>query len=415
MKRKRLIVLAVAIAAGCAVMVFAPEGFAQSQEILALKNALEARIIEKRQILDETRAMVRWLLLATVLIILLGGASAFVQIIEKRWVKPVTVALGILVALVTSIVDIMFTADYRTLRAAAVEFRQKIDDARLLVADIHFKDNQTAQARAIEIQKILAEISGMEKKFTLLTTGFDLLPVAYAQQASLPPWTNDPQGLADRGSSFQFVGRAEDADLAKARELSLQDAVGRAAGVLADQLKAGKLEQLPAPEADTIRDYVRRSATTAGTHFTQGPSGRFQYYTLIKLDKSFLAPEVLRFVLPKPVKVVDPVLLRWRHRALLGGEFERRVAVYVGDVQPNTAFRLLIYVPRPDALVMRDQRGLLPTASAIAESQSTLLNIHVDPKSRQVDFGHNQRTYRLKFEIVGNQQDRVVLEVLRVR
>ncbi len=55
--------------------------------------------------------------------------------------------------------------------------------------------------------------------------------------------------------------------------------------------------------------------------------------------------------------------------------------MYVGDVQQNAAFRMLIFVPKADALVMSDEYGMFPTAMVRNEAQSVLLDRRVDPKS----------------------------------
>ncbi len=416
MQGNRYLISAAAIAAGLAVLACAPDATAQYSGMLEMQKRLEERLAEKIQVLADTELKASWLMTMTILIVVLGAVTASLQKLQRRWTKPATAAAGLAVAVITGVVGIVFPTDYRALRVAAFEVREKIERARDLLAEVRGKDDSNARTTVHEIQKLLAGISDIERKIQVGASYLELLPTAHAGDAPSPAWVRDRRGPADRGGIYQFVGEAESTDLGKAKELSLRDAIERAANVLAAQLGGAKLEQRAPAEAGAIRDYVRRSAAPADTYFTRdAPSGRYQYFTLIKLDKSFLAPEVVRFMLPAgPIKVIGQSQVKQRHRTLLGGEFERKVAVYVGDVEQNAAFRMLIYVPKANALVMNDEHGMLPTAMVRGEAQSVLLDRRVDPKSREVEFDHNQKSYRLVFDAVERRfTDLVVFEVFR--
>jgi len=75
---------------------------------------------------------------------------------------------------------------------------------------------------------------------------------------------------------------------------------------------------------------------------------------------------------------------------------------------------MLIYVPKADSLVMNDEHGMVPTAMARGEAQAVLLDRHVNPKAREVEFGYGQRAYRLVFDAVERRgTDLVVFDVFR--
>jgi hypothetical protein len=71
-------------------------------------------------------------------------------------------------------------------------------------------------------------------------------------------------------------------------------------------------------------------------------------------------------------------------------------------------------VPKADALVMGSEHGMVPTATARSEAQTVILDREVDPKAREVEFGYNQKTYRLVFNAVERRLvDKVEFEVFR--
>lgn len=170
------------------------------------------------------------------------------------------------------------------------------------------------------------------------------------------------------------------------------------------------------PESEVIRRYGaprRDIQTREGGRYYEYPGVGFEL-----LQGGVTAIYVLGRVMTQTqapaIKVLERAQVRQRHRTLLGGEFDRKVAVYVGDVQKTSAFRMLIYVPKARAAVMEDESDIVPTAVARGEAQSVLLDRRVDPTTREVEFAYNGKTYRLVFDALERRgTDRVIFEVFR--
>ena len=172
------------------------------------------------------------------------------------------------------------------------------------------------------------------------------------------------------------------------------------------------------PEAELIRRYGaprREIKTREGGRYYEYPGAGFEVhqgsvtaiYIIARVPTQQAAPA-------SPVKALERTQVRQRHRVFLGGEFGGRLALYVGDVEENSAFRLLIYVPAETGESAAG--GMMPTAIARSEAAKMLFDARIDPALRQVNFAHEQKQYQLTFSVVagkGTRLDRLEFEIFR--
>jgi hypothetical protein len=402
---------------GLAVGAWSVDAVAQAEN-LDLKM-VTSTLNNRAQVLPDLHLKESWLLGLTIAVGLFGVLAAFIQGIDIPWKKSLTAVLGLAISVITVVMTTIFPTDYRGFRAARLEIRDKIEEAQLIVEAIaRDTDPQQRAQKIASVQKLLAEVLAIQRKILAQGVLIEILPHAYAaMSSSAPPWVSQRGQSPDRGSSFAFVGRYIGPDLASARDLSLADAVEQASNALSENLDGRKLTERGAEEARAIREYVRRSAATADTYYTVNPGGQgYQYFTLINLDKSFLAPEVVRIILPRdPIKVLEKVEVRQRQRVRLGGEFEGKLALYVGDVRGRSPFRMLLYVPTAQAKITDQTGAPIPTVLARAEVEKVIFDGSVDPKVNEVPFEYSNKKYRLVFTVSErrNRTDRVIVDVFR--
>lgn len=389
---------------------------AQINEFETARSGLLKAVETRARVLSSIEAKETWLLVLTIAVGAAGALTAFIQGVEIPWKRTCTAFLGLAISITTVVLTTVYPTDYRGFRAARIELEAKLDEARHLLEAFRLNADVSEQQRQIaSVQKLLSEFQVIRTKILAHGLAVEIVPHASAASAAgAPEWLSQRGGPADRGNFFQFIGHGSGDEPAKARELSLENAVEQASNTLSETIDRKKLIQRTPEEVRAIRDYVRRSVAIAGTHYLGDSSTRqYQHFTLIKLDKLFFAPDVVRLIFPAAsAKAVAKVEVRQRHRAAIGGEFANNLALYVGDVSGKNPFRILLYIPASRADV--EQSGAMPTALARGEAKKLILDQQIDPtKGKEVDFAYDSKKYRLVFEVIErqNRTDRVVAEI----
>ena len=215
------------------------------------------------------------------LLIAIGVCGAFVTLFQKwdnKWTKTATVALGAATTILTLVNTQAFSADYRSLRLAASEGRALTAQLWALVAIINdpqtSADNRVANQgvflnKLAQFQTIIDHLQGNDKQQSALL----VLPVVYAQTASLPPWTKT---LPSDNSTLYFLGIGNDPLLSEAKTKSANDAYNKA-------LQRLKGQAPQASDADFL-SLIKSAAIVQDSAFVAGANG-YTYYTLLRLAK----------------------------------------------------------------------------------------------------------------------------------
>lgn len=304
MKRRaiHIIVLGWVLFAGFTVL--AQEG--QNNEDI-LKTYMDEVISKVENNIQKLEGKANVALLMVLAVGIIAAIIAFLQKFEFKGNKLITAFLGLIIAVIT-VIDANLYPDHQTLK-------KKIAEARVLESQLDTKRLQPVkpedkEARNKEIQEILHKLAlisvELEKEVYLAENGiftFDLIPSAYAQSQQLPSWIENPPS---DNFYLYFVGNALDGSLAQAKELSLQDARAVAVDFMVSQLQ--RIEGIAASNInmETLSDKLIESAEVYRTHYYLKPDdNNYQYYTLLRLVKSFLEIDLTFFAIEKNIDIQE--------------------------------------------------------------------------------------------------------------
>jgi hypothetical protein len=241
-----------------------------------------------------------------VLTLAVGAVISALQASKMRSVKPITVVLGIITAILTGVNGTVFPADVKTLGRAIVDgdavIRQLwvklgfLQSGQLTGADL--KAARDAFATELgRFQTVADTLTGSTvptKTTTSRNETPDLLPVVYAQAPSwLPDWTRKIP--AETAKGLYFVGRAVDPSLAVAKQNSPDAALYNAAQAL--------IVTAPSVSPSALLDLIKASAVTQDSAFAyDGNRKAYEYYTLLRLN-----PQIRELVTVLPAASASPM------------------------------------------------------------------------------------------------------------
>lgn len=223
-----------------------------------------------------------------VLVVLLGAVVAGFQKIDKSWCRNSCLVLGIVIAALTGINNVVFPKDVKTLRSSVVDGQQVLGNMRVISASLAGASGEDRAALLVEFRKSLEKFSDIQRKAEVARVWEPLATTVYAAEQALPFRIPDDPG------NYYIVGMAVDAPLATARQKSYEDAVSR----MCDQLKTATARQ-DVPSANYYRALVLSSAVVANTGFTYDAGARqYRYYTLLRLNKAYGSAAAVQKLLP---------------------------------------------------------------------------------------------------------------------
>ena len=226
-----------------------------------------------------------------VAVIVFGVVISSLHTSDDKWARKMTLALGILTAILTGINSRVFTADDRTLRRATFEGDGVISQLWVMVDTI--KDEHTSPQDKLNVKgdylKKLLEFQAIGERLNGTTnapanasnsrnadSGFGILPRVYAASTrGVPAWVQKPPS---DNTSLYFVGKASADSLTRAKQNSLDDAYHNA--VL--ELRA----QAPNASDAALLTVVKASAVEQDSAFTyDSQASSYTYYTLLRVSR----------------------------------------------------------------------------------------------------------------------------------
>ncbi len=285
--RLLLVALVLGILSISAVRVFAQSDDPQIDQIQSL--------IERRaEKVEHWRSEAREILGMTVAVGLLGIAAGGIQSFKAGWVKPATIAVGLVVSSLTLIQSTVFKTDHRQLLRAASQAEQQLDEAKLILPQARNARNGDDWAVLVdEIKTRLFRIDALEQQLLSGESASGAVPAAAvatfslvasaeaAESAGEPSWVSEPPTGTD---SVYFVGLGSSPSLGEAKRASNQDAVDQALdhfALAAERLETGTLDP------DALSRKIVELANIASTYSTFDPkTGAWRYYTLLRLPRS---------------------------------------------------------------------------------------------------------------------------------
>lgn len=237
-----------------------------------------------QQGVDEVAARIRgWdrtarlAIAANVLVVLFGALVAGFQKIDKSWCRNSCLVLGIVIAALTGINNVLFPKDVKTLRLSVIDGRQVLRDMQMIRERLSGASGEDRAALLEEFRKRLEKISEIERRAVVARASEPQVTTVYAAEQALPFRIPDDPG------NYYSVGTAADAALSVAKQKSYDDAVSK----MCDQLKNTTARQ-EAGAASYCRALVLSSAAVANTNFSYDAGARqYRYSTLLRLNKAY--------------------------------------------------------------------------------------------------------------------------------
>jgi hypothetical protein len=322
----------------------------------------------------------------TVLVGILGVVTGLLQKYDKPWCKAATVVIGALISAIMVINNTIFTTDYRTLKRSARQAREHITDVRLILANWDDSLSQeNKKALLDEIHQKIKQIGELEDKMLLAKISIEIGSPVYAQSRQ-PSWVSNPP--SDKINLY-FVGIGNNPSLTKAKEDSYNDAVKQ----VTTQLRGRSTMPSETTSSYSLREYIKKSSETAGTYFTYDPGTKgYRYFTLLKLNRRFVETDIFKVFAPKAV--VSKTTVEQQHRKVLGGEFQEKVAVYVGDIHSSKPFTLIIFETGPETASWQDATRLkTDEVRKKVPKAKILFDNNIDPSKPETSFSYNNQNY----------------------
>jgi len=249
----------------------------------------------------ETKA--NWALTFTVAAVVGGVLVTLLQGGARPLFKKATIGLGAIIALITGLKPVFFSADYRVLQRSVVQGRQRITTLKsmLLGFDPTQSPENLAAFRA-EFLKVYHEIDAIEDslssdsapKGSTASNGAktrlrfpDLIPTVHAQapQAQQRAPSND--------SSYFFNGKGSSMSLSEAQHNAEKDALRQAARFFLERYKGGDPKAEP-PQA--LLDVLLSASNPAKTSYDYDRGTRLYTFSIsLQVSKGVEKLDLLRF------------------------------------------------------------------------------------------------------------------------
>lgn len=357
------------------------------------------------------------LMAMTVLVGVLGAALIALQKLEAKKCKTAVIAVGFVITALTMVTNVVFPVDYRTLRQNALKAKHIIMKAEHHLAVLQTEKNPDNQRLLVQqIAELMGEVNELEVKTELAQNFPEIIPTAYAGDEGFDPkpsWVSTPP--KEDAISYFFIGVSENPLLATARVESQNDAIEKAMRQFTQSGQQSMAQQVKT-DIDSARDYVRQMSSVKKSYLEYDSAAkRYRFFTLLELNKAFATTVVAKTMSPSMrLRVTGKTRLKQFHQVVLGGEFANKVAVYVGDIETNKRFRLIIFEAKENAADL-NAAALLSTKNARSAAKTILFDDKIGAAKKEIEFLHDNKRYILVFttkEVTG--PDLFDFEVYRI-
>lgn len=339
------------------------------------------------------------LMAMTVLVGVLGAALIAMQKLEGKKHKAAVVMVGFVITALTVVTNTVFPVDYRTLQQNAVRAKHILMKAGQQVVVLKTeKDPENQKLLVQQIADLMGQVNELEEKTVVVHSSSEFISTAYAGDAEpdlKPSWVSTPP--KEDTTSYYFVGMSESPLLATARVESQNDAIEKAVHQFTQAGQQSMAQQVKT-DINSARDYVRQMSSVKKSYLEYDRAAkRYRFFTLLELNKVFATAAIAKVMSPSMrQRVSAKTRIKQYHQAILGGEFKNKVAVYVGDVDTNKRFRLIIFVAKESAADL-DAAALLSTKNVRSAAKTILFDDKVDAAKKEVEFLHDNKHYVLVF------------------
>ena len=339
------------------------------------------------------------LMAMTILVGVLGAALIALQKLEGKKYKTAVILVGFVITALTVVTNTVFPVDYRTLRQNAVKAKHIIKKAEQHLAALQAEENPDNQRLLVQqIAELMGQVNELEEKTEFAQNFPPMISTAYAGDAGpdlKPSWISTPP--KEDAISYFFVGMSENPLLATARVESQNDAIEKAVRQFTQDGQQSMAQQVKT-DIDSARDYVRQMSSVKKNYLEYDSAAkRYRYFTLLELNKAFATTVVAKTMRPTMrLRVTEKTRLKQFQQAVLGGEFKNKVAVYVGDVETNKRFRLIIFEAKEGA-TDSGAAALLSSKNVRSAAKTILFDSKVEVAKKEVEFQYDTKRYILVF------------------
>ena len=223
---------------------------------------------------------------STVVVGTLEVIICMLQRYDDSFYRLIMLAVGAAISIITIINATVFVADQHTFKRISAQGNALIAEIRETLCEFDPTQNPNNQ------KAVLDEMTGKLKQLRALETILyekyfhektsSLISYAYAQ-TRVPLWASH---LPKDKTSFFFMGIADNASLAEAKESASIEVITKAV----NQLR----QSIPATH-EVLSEYVKDTAETADTAFNYNRESRtsrtYEYFTLLRLRKASAKPD----------------------------------------------------------------------------------------------------------------------------
>ncbi len=250
---------------------------------------------------EQTKQINSWERTATTILVLnvvvgvLGIVAGGLQKSQNNWCRIATVGVGLSIGAITVINNTAFEVDRHTLHNRAIQGREVLTEIDLMISRGIPEDPERREAWYHDFQTKLHDLLELEKENgPKASLTLDVLPVAFAQPPQkIPPWISKPP--EDR-SNLYFLGEGNGPSVAKAKEISREDAKDRAARYFSTRFQNALRGRQTSIDLSALSKYLVNSAEEAKTHARYDSTRHsYHYYTLLRLHKDVAATDLKLF------------------------------------------------------------------------------------------------------------------------
>jgi hypothetical protein len=321
------------VAVSCLTLTVFGVGFCLAQQPIPANIGSHQQTIQQiRDIAQNWRWQAEVQISFVIAVILFGALITIFQGLSKGWCKPATLVLGACTTILTAVNTKVFSADYRVFQQSAIDADVMTDQMTDLVRR---ENNPTANVDELEAQflSLTTQFRSLQRAVTLGTAAKSAAGNSPASSASLldagigsvyaqsavPAWVTQPPSGAN---SLYVVGIGQDASIASAEQLSINNAVAAAV----KQVSSGSNTDVP-----RLTKFIASASLIENKYFTfDEQRGLYTYYSLLHISDDI---KRIDFSAPSTKSQCAHVTLKertWERLALPGGDGTATLAL--GDL-----------------------------------------------------------------------------------
>lgn len=255
-----------------------------------LLDTLSQSVLTNNETIRHWRSEGNTVMSIALMVGILGIISGALQGISHRWTKITTVAVGVLISVLTLFNHTYFDGDHRVLFKKASSGQRLMNNAQREIDRIRMgrynKDNADDLSRIYDsISKFLDDFEALKEDLPIGTMRISMIASAYAVAPE-----EAPEWLIKTPESRNFiylVGKGQGNTIREAQRNSVQDTKQQFHRYLNDNLKA----LLPASESNAMVDKL---GSIADSYLKYQPDkGQYTAYQLVRFSKSVLLTDLL--------------------------------------------------------------------------------------------------------------------------